>query len=70
MFFVLHVNWFLMVYLLPMVLLVKVLVRFICAGDTPSGTNLLTSEGLVMSLLSLALDSAVGSGANASVAHP
>ena len=70
MFFVLHVNWFLMVYLLPMVLLVKVLVRFICAGDTPSGTNLLTSEGSVMSLLSLALDSAVGSGANASVAHP
>ena len=29
MFFVLHVNWFLMVYLLPVVLLVKVLVRFI-----------------------------------------
>ena len=27
--FVLHVNWFLMVYLLPVVLLVKVLVRFI-----------------------------------------
>ena len=29
MFFVLHVNWFLMVYFLPVVLLVKELVRFI-----------------------------------------
>ena len=29
MFFVLHVNWFLMVYLLPVLLLVKLLVCFI-----------------------------------------
>ena len=29
MFLVLHVNWLLMVYFLPVVLLVKVLVRFI-----------------------------------------
>ena len=38
--------------------------------ESSSADPLLTSEGSVMSLLSLALNSAVRSGVNASVAHP